>query len=179
MRAVDARLMLTLVVAGTCLSGCAGNPAPRAWRQPAVDVQRSTHGGWIRVEADGVNSGGGPPAEGELIAIDETAFYVLSTAGLRTVSRASVPRITIVGYGNRGGTLTLWSLAGGVSTLSHGGFLLLTAPMWAIGGTFSTHSEMHAGIWHDADVAQRFARFPQGLPPGFDPKMLGGLTTSK
>ena len=131
------------------------------------------------MEADGAHSGGGPLAEGELIAIDEGAFYVLSTAGLRTVSRASVRRITVVGYGNRAGTLTLWSIAGGASTLSHGEFLILTAPMWAVAGTVATRKEGHAGVWHDADVAQRFARFPQGLPPGFDPKMLGGLTTSK
>lgn len=179
MHAVDALIALTLVlvVTVTCLPGCAGNPAPREWRPTAAVAQRSFRGGWITIEA--VKAAGaksrGPLAEGELIAIDKTAFHVLSTTGLQSVPRASVRRITLVGYGNRAGTLTGWAVAGGISTLSHGAFLLFTAPMWAIAGIAATHTEGHAGIVHDDELARRFARFPQGLPPGFDPKTLGAL----
>ena len=63
------------------------------------------------MKASGAKSRG-PLAEGELIAIDETAFHVLSTTGLQSVPRASVRRITLVGYGNRAGTLTGWASAG-------------------------------------------------------------------
>lgn len=183
MRAADLRFahprfVLTLVVAVTCVSGCTGNRAPREWRPPAAAAQRSSHGGWITIEAvktPGARSSDGPIAEGELIAIDETAFHVLSAAGLQSVPRASVRRITIVGYGNRAGTLAAWSVAGGISVLSHGFLLVFTAPMWAIAGVAGSLTEKHAGTWHDDDVARRFARFPQGLPPGFDPKSLGAL----
>ena len=172
------RVVLALVVAVAGLPGCAGNVAPRAWRPTAAVAQRSVRGGWITIEAvkgSGAKSSGGPLAKGELIAIDETAFHVLSTTGLQSVPRASVGRITLVGYGNRAGTLAVWAVAGGISSLSHGGFLLLTAPMWAIAGIAAAHTEGHAGIVHDDELARRFARFPQGLPPGFDPKTLGAL----
>ena len=180
MRAIDAdaRFVLPLVLAVTCVSGCGGNPAPREWRTPAAAAQRSSRGGWIRIDAvdpSGAKSRGGILAEGELIAIDDTAFHVLTTAGLRSVSLASAHRITLVGYGNRAGSLTLWSVLGGISTLSHGGFLLFTAPTWATAGIIATHTEKQAGIWHQDDLARRYARFPQGLPPGFDPKTLGAL----
>jgi hypothetical protein len=139
---------------------------------------RSTHGGWIRVErlvASGPEPGDGFQTEGELIAVDQTAFHVLTRSGFESVPRASVRRITLTGYGNRARALALWSVIGGASTLSHGFYLLFTAPTWAIGGTIASLKEKHASIWHDEDVAFRFARFPQGLPPGFDPNTLGAL----
>jgi hypothetical protein len=179
MHVVDARrFVLPLFVAVTWLPGCAGNPAPREWRPPAAAAQRSSRGSWIIIEAvtaPGAKSSRRPLAEGELIAIDETAFHVLTTAGLQSVPRASAHRITLVGYGTPAGALAGWAVAGGISTLSQGGFLLLTAPMWAIGGIVATQTEKHAGIWHDDALARRFARFPQGLPPGFDLKSLGAL----
>jgi len=126
--------------------------------------------------APGATSGDEPVIEGELIAIDETAFHVLSAAGLRSVPRASVRRIAIVGHDNRAGTLTAWSIGGGLSVLSHGAFLLLTASMWAIAGVTAGLAERSAGTWRDEDVARGFARFPQGLPPDFDPESLGTLS---
>jgi hypothetical protein len=100
----------------------------------------------------------------------------LTAAGLQSVPRASVHRITLVGYGTPVGALDVWAVAGGISTLSHGGFLLFTAPMWVIGGIVATRTEKGAGMFHDDDLARRFARFPQGLPPAFDPRSLGVLT---
>jgi hypothetical protein len=167
-RALSLVILLGLVGAATCMSGCAHNTAPPGWHPPALVALRSTHGGWIRVE-------GAVLTEGELIAVDQTAFHVLSRSGFLSVPRASVRQITLTGYGNRARTLALWSVLGGASTLSHGFYLLFTAPTWTIGGIAASLTEKHASIWHDEDVAFRFARFPQGLPPGFDPKTLGTL----
>lgn len=178
MRAIEAGFALMLVAAAACLTGCAGNPAPRGWRPPATAAQQSSHGGWIRIEAvdaPGTKLRTEHLAEGELIAIDQTAFHVLTTEGLRSVPRASIHRFTIVGYGTEAGALAVWSVAGGISTLSHGWFLAFTAPMWAVVGVIATTTEKHAGVWHDEAFARRFARFPQGLPPGVDPKALGAL----
>lgn len=177
MRAVDARIAFALAVVTACAPGCGLNPAPREWRPPAAVAQRSFRGGWIIVKAVASSGGstGFPLAEGELIAVDETALHVLTTAGLRSVPRASAHRITLVGYGTPAGALDVWAVAGGISTLSHGGFLILTAPMWAVGGIVATRIEKGAGILHDDDLARRFARFPQGLPPAFDPRSLGAL----
>jgi hypothetical protein len=181
MRAVDARVAIALAVAVACVPACAGNPAPRGWRPPAADAQRSSHGSWIVIKAGAASdagSAGRPLAEGELIAVDETAFHVLTRAGLRSVPRATGGRMVVVGYGAAVGKLDAWAVAGGISTLSHGGFLLFTAPMWTVGGIVATRKEKAAGMVRDVDLARRFARFPQGLPPGFDPQSLGTLPAS-
>lgn len=174
MRVGDPRLVV-MAVAVTCLQGCAGNPAPLTWRQPAALVQRSPRGGWVRIDAMELS---GPSkasrfVQGELIAIDQSAVHVLTVAGLQSVPRVSVRSVALVAYGTRAGALAAWAVGGGVSTLSHGGFLLFTAPMWAITGVIAVRTEGRAGVLRD--FANSFARFPQGLPAGFDPKSLGTL----
>ena len=167
------------VVIVALMPGCAGNPTPELWRPSAVQAQRVTRGGWVVVEppSPGVPSDVASVA-GELIAIDDTSIYVLTAGGLRSVARSSPHRLTVVAYATPGGSLTAWAIAGGVSTLSHGGFLVFTAPMWAVAGTWAVLSERGAGKVHDEDRARPFARFPQGLPPGFDPQALGPLMTN-
>jgi hypothetical protein len=167
-RRLSRLVVFGLVAAITCVPLFAQHAAPPGWKPPAVVALRSTHGGWISVESTVVT-------EGELIAVDQTAFYVLTRSGFESVPRASVRRITLTGYGNRARRLALWSALGGASALSHGILLLFTAPMWAVGGVVASLKEKHATIWHDEDVAFRFARFPQGLPSGFDPMTLGPL----
>lgn len=174
MRVGDPRFVL-IVAAVLWLPGCAGNPVPREWRQPATVAQRSPRGGWIHIDtlkaSDG-RSQASPPVEGELIAIDQS-IHVLTAAGLQSVPMASVRRVTLVGYGTRAGALAGWAVGGGISTLSHGAFLIFTAPMWAITGVVAARAEAGAGVLHE--VARSFARFPQGLPSGVDPESLGTL----
>ena len=179
MRASNVWSVLSLVIASQ-LSGCAHNPAPKGWRPSAVVAQHSTRGGWIVVEPRGsdVSSPDASRVEGELIAIDDDAYHVLTAGGLRSVSRSSPHRITLVAFGTSPGAIAAWASVGGLSTLSHGGFLLLTAPMWAVSGVVAAAKESGAGILHEADRARAFARFPQGLPPGFDPAALGPLVGS-
>ncbi len=165
------------VVIVALMSGCARNPVPELWRPSAVQTQRATRGGWVVVEppSSGVPSDVASPVTGELIAIDDTSIYVLTAGGLRSVARSSPHRLTVVAYSTPGGSMAALAIAGGVSTLSHGGYLLFTAPMWAVAGTWAVLSERGAGKVHDEDRARPFARFPQGLPPGFDPQALGPL----
>ena len=170
---------VTIVIA-FLLTACARNPAPELWRVPAVQAQHVTRGGWVVVDpgVSGATSSGASQVAGELIAIDDGAIHVLTASGLQSVPRSSPHRITVVGYGTPGGSVAAWAIGGGVSTLSHGEFLLFTAPMWAIAGTWATLSEVGAGKVHDEDLARAFARFPQGLPPDFDPQTLGPLVSN-
>ena len=177
MRGSSVRGGLMLVV--FLLSGCAGNPTPELWRPSAAQALHVTRGSWIVVEprpaeADTIEMSN---VAGELIAIDDDAIHVLTASGLRSVARSSPHRITVVGHGTPGVGMTVWAIAGGVSTLSHGGFLLFTAPMWAVVGTWAALNESGAGEVHDENLARAFARFPQGLPPGFDPQTLGPLVS--
>jgi hypothetical protein len=176
MRVRSLRRALLLALA-TLMSGCASNPAPKTWRPTLAQAQQSTRGGWILVEplVSGVPPANASPVEGELIAIDETAYHVLTAGGLRSVPRSSTHRITVVAYATSPGAVAIWASVGGLSTLSHGYYLAFTAPMWAIAGGIVAVNESRAGLIHDADRARAFARFPQGFPPGFDPAALGPL----
>ena len=175
MRVPDPRLVI--MVAGLAwLTGCAGNPVPQEWRQPARMVQHGPRGGWIRIET--METSGSAPAgprfvQGELIAVDRAVIHVLTAGGLQSVPATSVRHATLVAYATPTGAFTAWAIAGGVSTLSHGGFLLFTAPTWAVGGIIAARTEGRAGKLREA--VARFARFPQGLPAGVDPQSLGTL----
>ena len=179
MRAIDVRfLMALLIVAG--LPGCAGNRAPDGWRVPAAAAQRTSHGGWIIAELVGSPrpaSGVRPVVQGELIAVDDTAFQILTSAGLQSVPPGSIEKMTLVAYSPSAGAFAAWAAAGGASTLSHGALLILTAPMWAAAGIAIVTSERRAGTIRRKELARPFARFPQGLPPNFDPASLGPLPT--
>jgi hypothetical protein len=169
-----------LLVVVTLMSGCAGNPPPELWRLSAAQAQHATRGSWVVVEPRpaGADTSGVSHVAGELIAIDDDSIHVLTAGGLRSVTRSATHRITVAGHETPGGIVAAWAIAGGVSTLSHGGFLLFTAPMWAVVGTWAALSESGAGTVHDENLARAFARFPQGLPPGFDPQALGSLVTN-
>ena len=175
MRGSSVRAGLMLVV--FLVSGCAGNPTPELWRPSAAQALHVTRGSWVVVEPRPAEADTSEMSHvaGELIAIDDDAIHVLTAGGLRSVARSSPHRITVVGYGTPGGSVAVWAVAGGVSTLSHGAFLLFTAPMWAVVGTWAALSESGAGDVHDENIARAFARFPQGLPPGFVPEAIGPL----
>jgi hypothetical protein len=164
--------LLVLIATGLLgLSGCASNPH-------AVQLSaRAVRGGWVTVEGNQPSGGNRRMmiAEGELIAVDASTIHVLTAGGLQSVRLEAGYRMRVVRYRSSSGSLAWWAVAGGVSTLSHGGFLVLTAPMWAIGGVIAATAERRAAIAHDPVSARSFARFPQGLPPGLDLKTLGTL----
>jgi hypothetical protein len=176
MRAAD-RWLVLIATSLLGLPGCAHNPVPRELHVTAADAQRAVRGGWVMVEAN-QTSGGNRRAlivEGELIAVDESTIHVLTSTGLQSVRLEPRLLIRVVRFRSSSSSLAWWAVAGGLSTLSHGGFLILTAPMWAVGGVIAATAESRAAIAHDVAGARSFARFPQGLPPGLDPRALGTL----
>ncbi|MDQ3213444.1 MAG: hypothetical protein M3Q85_12270 [Acidobacteriota bacterium] len=180
MRARNVRPMGLFMIA-CLLSGCANNPAPRAWRLAPAEAQRTARGGWIVLEplkSSGGDPTGEPRIEGELIAADGDVFHILTASGLRSVLRDLPHRITVVGYRTASGALAGWAAAGAASTLSHGVYLIFTAPMWIISGFVAAHREGRAGVFHDDDVARLFARFPQGVPAGVNVEALGALVAN-
>ena len=175
MRTADPCLVL-IAISLLGLFGHSSKPVPRQLQVSAAEAQRAVRGGWVTVE--------GKPSgekrrrlivEGELIAVDESTIHVLTTAGLQSVRLEPGLQMRVVRYRSNSSSLAWWAVAGGVSTLSHGWFLIFTAPAWAIGGVIATIDEGRAAIVHDVVSARAFARFPQGLPPGLDPEALGTL----
>ena len=165
---------------GGGLWACATNPAPKGWLPAAAEAPRSTRGGWIVL----TRSGGGKAGRvaGELIAVDEAGFVVLTTTGVAKVSLPQVERARVAGYASAWSELALWDGAGVASTLSHGGFLVFSVPMWLVGTAFMAGESKAPLIDYPAKpVAQlrKYARFPQGLPPGLDEALLGRLELKK
>jgi hypothetical protein len=108
-----------------------------------------------------------------LIAVEKDSLQVLTTTGLQSVPLAAARHIRLVGYETSAAQLTAWAILGGLSTPTHGWYLLFTAPAWAIGGVIAVRTEARAPVFHEAMT--RFARLPQGLPKDFDPRSLGPL----
>ena len=179
MRAADAFLVV-ITTSLLALSGCASapvarTPVPRELHASAAEAQGGVRGGWVTVEGKTPDRNRRMLIEGELIAVDESTIHVLTTTGLQSVRLTRGLQIGVVRYRSSASSLAWWAVAGGVSTLSHGWYLIFTAPTWAIGGVIGTIAEGRAAIAHDVADARSFARFPQGLPPGLDPKALGTL----
>jgi hypothetical protein len=167
MHARDLRKMIAPLLAAL-LAGCASNPAPKGWRPSAAEAQRATRGGWILIEREEDTN-----VTGELIAVDPATLHVLTVSGLQSVPRSAVRKARLVGYGTTE-HLWIWTGVGALSTLSHGGWIVVTLPVWLIGGSVAASGEAKAAYVPPENFA-RFARFPQGLPPSFDPSSLGPL----
>jgi hypothetical protein len=169
------RVLAALLAAS--LAGCASNPAPKGWLPPAVKAQEQAYGGWISLtcrKAEAVAH-----VEGELIAVSDDRVYVLTDTGLVEVPHESVAKATLAAYATGDGQLAGWSALGTLSTLSHGGYLLITAPLWIIAGITAAAGESRAGLLHYPEKPlasfRPYARFPQGLPAGLEASALGRL----
>jgi hypothetical protein len=151
---------LVLVLA---LAACAINPDPRT--RPIELVARDGHGGWIVV-----TDRHGAEIDGELIAIDPGAVRVLGATGLVSVARSDVASARLWAWDAEHGRVLVWGGLGTLSTISHGFFLLISAPIWMLTTALTTGAATYTPVvdypgdgW---DKLAIWARFPQGMPPG-------------
>jgi hypothetical protein len=111
----------------------------------------------------------GQTTSGELLAVDDLYLYVLTDGRVRAIERRKVTQVSVELYASQAGQAGLWTALGTVSTVSHGFFLVITAPVWLATGISVTAG---AAATNDLEVRDdklgplyQFARFPQGLPP--------------
>jgi hypothetical protein len=162
---MPARKGLSLVLAGAALA-CSQNPAPSGWLAPPRAAQADPYGAWIVVWS---------PTwvewSGEFLAMDGDSVFLLSPDSVvRGFPISGIREAQLAFYDGQWGTLAGWTIVGAVSTISNGGFLIFTFPLWTIGGSLITGGQSRAplrrvrsaGDWRDARM---FARFPAGLPP--------------
>lgn len=121
--------------------------------------------------------------EGELIAIDEGRIWILEKGGLSELPRAEVTRMKVQRHALTGRRGMKWALLGAVLTggsmtlacasVSDGcvGVLPVMAVPWLAAGLFARPSLDGSARMSLSpsrlDEARPYARFPQGLPPGF------------
>ncbi len=117
----------------------------------------------------------GDDVEGELIASDESFVNVLTAHdGVVATPWKEIRQVRVQLQPSMDGAragLALWSTLGTLSTLSHGFFLVFTAPVWVGAGipsTILTGRPIEGSTRSDgATYLYQFARFPQGPPPGW------------
>ena len=161
--------MCAVLLAGFSLAGCAKSTAPRGWLPRPMDAQKVAHGGWISLQK---GDSRGNFHHGELLAVHADTVFVLEDDMCVGFPKSQVAKATLMGYDSDTGPLAAWTLAGTLSTASHGVYLILSAPVWILVGSSATVSQSHApqmvltpGTWN---AARAYARFPQGLPEGLD-----------
>lgn len=157
---------LVALIAIAALVGCTyGTPDPR---HPTLErMQVTSYGAYAQVELTT-----GASVEGELIAADGTVIRLLplGSRNVITIAKPDIASGRLFRYESEAG-VGAWGTVGTLSTLSHGFFLIFTAPIWMLWTGLTARSEddhvvleFHRGGW---DEVAKWARFPQGMPPGF------------
>jgi hypothetical protein len=114
---------------------------------------------------------GGHTTDGELLALDAESLFVLADGATAAIPRRNITGFRIRLYDTSPAAVGVWTGIGTVSTVSHGAWAVISAPVWLAVGIPSTVAIANKG---KLDVGReslgplvQFARFPQGLPPGW------------
>lgn len=192
------RVKIILLIS-TLHFSCATTTAPGGWLPTSEHCATDLFGGWVSVEyKDGTAF---LRADGELIAVEKDRIFVFAQnrklvekqtpfdtpaksldekreahSELIEIPTQAVLHANLRCYDPESGKLGLWTIAGTVSTISHGFVLLLSAPIWILGGSLAaaSHARSSELVFPDKrwDELSIYARFPQGLPPELDQSLL-------
>lgn len=130
------------------------------------------------VSIEALNAARGYSVSGELLAVDRSDLWVLeSTNEVRAVPRREILEVTVEVYSQSTGGLLAWSIIGTASTISHGVFLLFSAPVWLVTGLSATANaeatdDLTVQSARELDQLTQFSRFPQGLPSSFRAELI-------
>ncbi|MCA9601974.1 MAG: hypothetical protein R3A78_13355 [Polyangiales bacterium] len=167
-------------VACAFLAGCRSNPTPDSMRWTHEEMQTVPYGNFLFVEFRNRATAGG-----ELIAIGDDSIWVRGVnaqtkeQNLFRIRIAEVLTARLARYTAHDEILYVWGFVGTLSSLTHGYFLVLSAPVWA--GTTVGIAEIRnrAAIADYPDLPleafRPYARFPQGIPEGVSVAQILGL----
>jgi hypothetical protein len=167
--AANCGLCIALLLSGPA---CFYSSAPRGWLPDAQGSMTSAHGSWISVV-----HWSGARIEGELLVATSDTIHILPPSlGWTAVPIADATSATLTAYRMPLGPIVGWSVAGTLATISHGYFLMFTAPVWIITGTAGAAAASRAPRIRSLspDTLRFFARFPHGLPPHVDRASIRG-----
>lgn len=185
-----------LLGAAFFLSGCGMTMAPENWLPEAGDRALDPYGGWIEMTVSPDRPDGKRrDIEGELVAIDADSIWVLPCLKVRprdydsryhrrpsvlhwqpviAISTDRIRKAEVEGFASRPENATGLATLGVFSTLTHGFFLIFTAPVWMLGGSALSfnQADLAREKWagpESVEALGRYARFPRGWPRGLDP----------
>jgi hypothetical protein len=166
--------IITALVVLISICACAYNTAPKGWLSGTGTSQKEAYGSWITVIQE--NSGSRDSLDGELIAILPDSIIILSGIEVITIPKDRIISAKITAYYSNAAALGVWGTIGILSTPAQGYFGIITMPLWLISAIASGSSQSFAPQkkfpkqnWNELF---KFARFPQGLPAGFDRRLL-------
>ncbi|MCJ7554813.1 MAG: hypothetical protein MUO34_13135 [Ignavibacteriaceae bacterium] len=164
-------IKLTCFLSFLFINSCAITYAPTDWLPDTKDVASETYGGWITVTALSANEKVFEYS-GEFIAVDENNVYLLYDS-VYIISKTDIQKSVLEIDEKNSIEYGLWALGGTLSTISNGKFLVITAPLWLLGGIPSAAGESYRDYYEAEypdsvywESVSKFARFPQGLPDG-------------
>lgn len=161
-------MALKFIIPGILIFLCSAGCKAPAYLPEAEEIGVHEFGSFVTID---LTEGG--TIEGELIAVEDEVFMVLSKEGEKKLH--SVPVAGMKGFKlmyaqpkNYGWTIPVSALA----TISHGVLAVFTAPVNIIVTSVVTARGAKAFTYNDGNIStedlKMFARFPQGLPPGIE-----------
>jgi hypothetical protein len=177
--AIGLRLSATAVALSLHLAGCTTG-APPELRRSMEDATWKPTGAFARLRLPGEEH------TGELIAVEPEAFILETNGHPVLVPPQCVEKVHLAMFEANKGPVAAWGSLGALSTLSHGGFLVLTGPIWLISMGIATAAQSQAGTLQEQlskatpeaiERLRAWARFPQGLPSGYLPSTVVGSRT--
>ena len=173
-------LYIIVVISALIFIGCATTYAPADWLPKTEDIPKNIYGGWITIitETNSLDSEDlGMQYSGEFIAEDSSTVFLLYDT-LYQIPKNKI-KSSILELDSKNATgYGLWTAGGIVSTISHGFFLIISAPVWLVTGIPTTILESSRDryeaeypdeiYWNEV---KKFARFPQGVD-GIDLRQL-------
>ena len=163
------KVILSCLCLASLMTRCASIHSPQGWLPTLSEVQSQAFGGWTSIEYQ--SAGETKSSSGELLAMQEGRLFILNESGVSEIFVSEVQRIQLEIFKEER-IAGLWAILGVLSTASHGGWLLLTAPIWIISGIGFSSGESKTGLMEfqgpPSEEIKKFARFPQGLPKNID-----------
>jgi hypothetical protein len=163
------------------LSGCAASRVPSEYRFGPKSLRKQISGNWMDIKFhSGDITNPLKSLSGELIAIQSDSIFILASNGLAVVHLSAIDETVLYMYNNQAGGLAV--LTGllympniiAALVMEEPGFLIIGVPLVLTGSTLAiVESSNHSNLLkypysNKLEELKKFARYPQGLPPGID-----------
>ncbi len=168
------RLHCAVMLSFSLLLGCAASHAPRGWLSNPAALPAESYGGWLKMNYATAAKKKATLA-GELLAVSADSVFLLEKT-FHAIALSDIKSARLEIYNSHSGDMGGLVFLGTLSTISNGVLLIVTAPLWILGGLGSTAARSHEPMIyfpkHDWSRLAAFARFPQGLPSGLDRRQI-------
>lgn len=163
--------------------GCASTNVPGGWLPEIDKISTDGRGGWIDI-----TYGNRQHLSGELISVQNDTLFLLNGEKLSFLRTTQIIRakMAIVDVDNGLKLIRNFTLLGVASTISHGLFGFLTAPLWVVAGTWASAQYSNSSVYKfpsklysKIEYFSKYSRFPIGIPKNLDRSSIKSAVRSK